>query len=79
MLLKSGGRITLPEDVLDRYQLVTDTPVRMIETRNGILLVPLTKEPMVDALRDEIEAWQELGAESLDLFPYEDPDTSDCR
>jgi hypothetical protein len=43
----------------------------MIETRSGILLIPLTKEPMSSALSAEIAEWQTLGAEGLELFPYE--------
>jgi hypothetical protein len=66
-----NGRITLPRDVVGRYRLEDDTPLRMIETRSGILLVPLTKEPMSSALSAEIAEWQALGVESLELFPYE--------
>lgn len=66
-----NGRITLPKDVVGRYRLNDDTPVRMIETSNGILLIPLTDEPMSPSLLAEIEEWQALGAESLAQFPYE--------
>ena len=66
-----NGRITLPKDVVGRYRLEDDTPLRMIETRSGILLIPLTKEPMSSALSAEISEWQTLGAESFELFPYE--------
>lgn len=66
-----NGRITLPKDVVGRYQLKDDTRLRMIETRNGILLIPLTKEPMSSALSAEIDEWQALGTESFELFPYE--------
>jgi bifunctional DNA-binding transcriptional regulator/antitoxin component of YhaV-PrlF toxin-antitoxin module len=72
LLIENGGRITLPEDLIDRYRLDEDTPLRVIETRNGILLVPLTDQPMDDALRAELEAWQALGAESFEMFPFED-------
>jgi len=54
-------------------RLTEETPLRIIETRNGILLVPITDEPMTADLRDELEAWQELGAEGFGMFPYEDP------
>ena len=66
-----NGRITLPEDVVGRYRLNDETPVRMIETSNGILLIPLTDEPMSPSLLAEIEEWQALGAESMAQFPYE--------
>jgi bifunctional DNA-binding transcriptional regulator/antitoxin component of YhaV-PrlF toxin-antitoxin module len=72
LIVEDGGKITLPETVRDRYGLAEDTPLRIIETRTGILLVPLTSEPMNDELLSELEEWQSLGAESLDLFPYED-------
>lgn len=71
-MVEDGGKITLPETVRDRYGLAEDTPLRIIETRIGILLVPLTSEPMKEDLRSELEEWQALGAESLELFPYED-------
>lgn len=66
-----NGRITLPEDVVGRYRLDDDTPVRMIETSSGILLIPLTGSPMSSTLLAEIEEWQGLAAESLSQFPYE--------
>ncbi len=70
-LVIENGKITLPQDVVGRYGLENHAPVRMIETRNGILLIPLTDEPMSESLRREIEEWQALGTESFELFPYE--------
>jgi len=35
-------------------------------------LIPLTDEPMSEALKAEIEEWQTLGAESMEMFPFED-------
>jgi bifunctional DNA-binding transcriptional regulator/antitoxin component of YhaV-PrlF toxin-antitoxin module len=67
-----GGKITLPDDVLSKYGLTDHTPVRLIETRTGILIVPLTDEPMNEALAAEIEQWQAAGAESLAMFPYDE-------
>ncbi len=58
LTVDDGGKITLPDPVRDRYQLRPDALVRIIETRNGILLVPLTNEPMSDELRRELEDWQ---------------------
>lgn len=72
LVVEDGGKITLPETVRDHYGLAQDTPLRVIETRSGILLVPLTGEPMSDALRAELGEWQSLGAESLEMFSYED-------
>ena len=64
-LVIQDGKISLPQDIIGRYRLDDETPVRMIETTNGILLVPLTGESMSSALADEIGEWQELGAESF--------------
>lgn len=72
LIVEDGGKITLPAPVRDRYGLAQDTPLRVIETRNGILLVPLTDEPMNEALAAELNDWQSLGVESLEMFPYED-------
>ena len=72
LIVEDGGKITLPEAVREHYGLAEDTPLRIIETRGGILLVPVTSEPMSDGLRSELEEWQALGAESLEDFPYED-------
>jgi bifunctional DNA-binding transcriptional regulator/antitoxin component of YhaV-PrlF toxin-antitoxin module len=70
--IEHDGKITLPDDVLDRYGLAEDTPVRVIETRTGILLVPLTQEPMSEALAAELQDWQSLGINSFEMFPYDE-------
>jgi len=70
LIVEDGGKITLPETVRDRYGLAQDTPLRMIETHNGILLIPLTNEPMNAALQAELKEWQSLGTESLEMFPF---------
>jgi bifunctional DNA-binding transcriptional regulator/antitoxin component of YhaV-PrlF toxin-antitoxin module len=72
LIVEDGGKITLPESVREHYGLAEDTPLRVIETRSGILLVPLTSEPMSEDLRSELDEWQALGSESLELFPYEE-------
>jgi len=66
-----GTDIKLPAYLQENYRLTSDTAVRIIETREGILLVPLTSEPMDSELAAEIQAWQAIGAESWELFPYE--------
>ena len=73
-ILVENGTITLPEDVADRYQIDDSTPVRIIETRGGILLVPLTDTAMDASLLQEIADWQVLGNETLRSFPYESED-----
>jgi AbrB family looped-hinge helix DNA binding protein len=35
-----AGQIELPDEVRDRYGMAPSTPIRLIETRGGILLVP---------------------------------------
>ena len=67
-----GDSLTLPESVRERYGLTTGVSVRIIETRDGILLIPLTGEPMPDELREEISEWQALGAQALEAFPYDE-------
>jgi bifunctional DNA-binding transcriptional regulator/antitoxin component of YhaV-PrlF toxin-antitoxin module len=69
-----SGEIALPDALRERYGLTPDTPVRVVETRSGILLVPLTDIPMSAALADELNEWQALSTRSWDLFPYEDSD-----
>jgi bifunctional DNA-binding transcriptional regulator/antitoxin component of YhaV-PrlF toxin-antitoxin module len=68
------GEIALPDDLRERYGLAPDTPIRIIETRSGILIVPLTDAPMNQELREELKEWQSLSSESLQMFPYEDSD-----
>jgi AbrB family looped-hinge helix DNA binding protein len=67
-----AGEIVLPDPVRDRYGLAPDTPVRIVETRSGILLVPLTDEPMSAELEQELEEWQSLSVQTWTMFPYED-------
>ncbi len=72
LLIEDGGKINLPEDVRARYGLIPDTPIRIIETRGGILLVPLTNENTSAELARELDEWQRLGAASLEMFPYDE-------
>ncbi len=67
-----SGEIALPGDVLERYGLATDMPVRVIETRSGVLLVPLTDAPMSPELQSELAEWQSLGAVSWEMFEFRD-------
>jgi len=72
LTVEDGGKVTLPDSVQTRYGFEPDTPVRLIETQSGVLLIPLTDEPMGEALKAELEEWQALGAESVEMFPFED-------
>lgn len=74
LLVDDGGKINLPEEVREHYGLTPETPLRVIETRGGILLVPLANEPMSESLARELDEWQALSVESLEMFPYEDAD-----
>jgi bifunctional DNA-binding transcriptional regulator/antitoxin component of YhaV-PrlF toxin-antitoxin module len=65
------GEITLPDEVRARYGLGPETSIRVVETRAGVLIVPLHDGPMSEELARELADWQALGAEGLDLFPYE--------
>jgi bifunctional DNA-binding transcriptional regulator/antitoxin component of YhaV-PrlF toxin-antitoxin module len=72
LLIEAGGRITIPEALRSRYGFEPNTPVRVIETQSGILLVPLTDAPMSEGLKAELAEWQSLGAEALAMFPFEE-------
>ena len=72
LTIEAGGKVTLPDEVITRYGFEQNTPIRIIETQSGILIIPLTSEPMSEALRAELEEWQMLGADSLSIFPYDE-------
>ena len=72
MIVGRGGEVTLPGDVRGRYGMSPDTTVRLVETRAGLLLVPITDDPISEALALELSQWQELGRQSLEMFPYEE-------
>ena len=67
-----AGQIELPDDVRDRYGMVPATSIRMIETRGGILLVPLGDAPMSPELAEELAQWQALGTQSWEMFPFDE-------
>ncbi|MDQ3755244.1 MAG: AbrB/MazE/SpoVT family DNA-binding domain-containing protein [Acidobacteriota bacterium] len=69
LFIEDGGKISLSKDVREHYDLTPDTPLRIVETRGGILLVPLTHEPMSESLARELDEWQSLGAASFEMFP----------
>ena len=72
LLIEAGGKVTIPEALRRRYGFAPNTPIRVIETQSGILLVPLTDAPMSDGLKAELAEWQSLGADALALFPFEE-------
>ncbi len=69
-----AGEIELPNTVRERYGMAPKTPVRIVETRSGILLVPMNKAPMSPDLAAELAEWQRLRADTWDLFPYDEED-----
>lgn len=69
---KPTGEITLPDSIRERYAMKPETPIRLIETRSGVLLVPLTNEPMSAELAQELAEWQSLTVQTWNEFPYAD-------
>ena len=67
MTVGQGGEMTLPSEVQERYGLRPDVSVRLIETRAGLLLVPLTDAPMSAELAQEVQEWQALA----DIMPWD--------
>ena len=57
LTMKPGGEVTLPSEICERYGLTPTTPIRVIETRTGLLLVPLTDAPMNAELARELAEW----------------------
>jgi len=72
LTMKADGDVTLPTDICKRNGLTPTTHIRVIETRTGLLLVPLTDAPMNPELARELAEWQELSAATWDAFPYEE-------
>ncbi|MGI8544072.1 MAG: hypothetical protein ACR2MD_11450, partial [Aridibacter sp.] len=67
-----NGTIKLPKKSLKRYGFEQKMPVCLIETREGILLVPITDKPMSEELKQELAEWQEAAGETFEDFPYEE-------
>ena len=72
MTVGHGGEVTLPSEVQERYGLRPEVSVRLIETRSGLLLVPLTDAPMSAELAQEVQEWQALGELAWAQFPFEE-------
>lgn len=68
LTIEENGKFTLPEKIVERYQFKKETQLRIIETQKGVLLVPLTDEPMNDELKTELEEWQAIGADAWVLY-----------
>lgn len=73
LTVKESGDMTLPADVIERYGIENEMQFRIIETQKGVLLIPLTNEPMDEELKAEIEEWQAARTDSWDMFEYKEP------
>ena len=71
LMIGQSGEIALPASLRDHYGLKPNTPIRIIETRNGILLVPITDEPMSEELKQELAGWEGMSEDAWAMFPYE--------
>jgi bifunctional DNA-binding transcriptional regulator/antitoxin component of YhaV-PrlF toxin-antitoxin module len=72
LTIEENGKLTLPDRIVERYQFKKETKFRIIETERGVLLIPLTDEPMDDQLKKEIAEWQAVGASSWEMFDFEE-------
>ncbi|MEN3001529.1 MAG: AbrB/MazE/SpoVT family DNA-binding domain-containing protein [Armatimonadota bacterium] len=72
LVVGKHGEIQVPEEVRHRYHLEPETPVRLVETRAGILIVPLTSPTISSEFERELEWWQQVAADSWKMFPYEE-------
>lgn len=66
-----NGEVVVPPDMRVRYHLEPDIPVRLVETRVGILIVPLAGK-LSEELLQELAEWQQVGMQNWEQFPYED-------
>ncbi len=72
LTIEENGKLTLPEDITERYQFKKETRFRIVETQKGILLIPLSDAPMNDELKAELEQWQAIGANGWEMFDFEE-------
>jgi bifunctional DNA-binding transcriptional regulator/antitoxin component of YhaV-PrlF toxin-antitoxin module len=64
LTIEENGKLTLPNDIVERYQFKRESQFRIIETQKGVLLIPLTDEPMNNKLKAELNEWQTIGADA---------------
>ena len=72
LTIEENGKLTLPNDIVERYQFKRESQFRIVETQKGVLLIPLTDEPMSDELKAELEEWQAIGADGWEMFEFEE-------
>jgi len=46
-VLDKAGRIVLPKAIRERFRLREGSELRLLETENGLTLMPLCQEPFV--------------------------------
>ncbi len=74
LIIGNLGEIALPDDVRQRHGFLPSSQIRVIETRGGVLLIPLGDAPVSEELARELEEWRALGAATWESFPYADSD-----
>lgn len=72
LTIEETGKLTLPTDIVQRFKFEKESRFRVIETQNGVLIIPFSDEPMSGALKAEIEEWQAVGADVWENFDYEE-------
>ena len=72
LTMSKDGAISIPLELRAKHGFTAETPIRVVETRSGILLIPLTKGPISQELAHELEEWQSLSMAAWDMFPYEE-------
>ncbi len=54
LTVKESGDLTLPAEIVERYQIESEMQFRIREAPTGVLFIPLTDDPMDDVLRWEV-------------------------
>ena len=72
LTIKENGKLTLPDEIVERYQFKEEMQFRIIPTQKGVLLIPLTDAPMNDELKSELEEWQAIAADGWEMFGFEE-------
>jgi len=58
LTIQENGKLTLPDDIVERYQFKRETQFR----------IPITDEPTNDELKTELKEWQMIGADGWEMF-----------
>lgn len=72
VMMTKDRMIPLPAEVCEKHGFRPETPIRIVETQSGVLLAPLTGEPMSPELLQELADWQSLSSSAWEQFPYEE-------